>query len=119
MVLQAQLKAAAGKPTNQRVSSLIPAVLQPQQQQQSQQQQQAQQQQQQAQQSDMEGEDVHMLGSTPTGSSAMDRLAALTANNASSDKVSAVPAAHPCTAFLPVMLAMLMSGLLQLFSNCE
>ena len=104
LVLQAPRKDAAGTPTRQPESSPIPAVSQLLQQQQ-------------PQQSDLGGEDVHMMGTTPTGSSAMDRLAALTAKCASTQQVSvkqAVSDARPCTAFLPVKLAMFVSSLPQL-----
>ena len=115
LVLQAPRKDAAGTPTRQPESSPIPAVSQLLQQQQQAQQQLLQQQQ--PQQSDLGGEDVHMMGTTPTGSSAMDRLAALTAKCASTQQVSvkqAVSDARPCTAFLPVKLAMFVSSLPQL-----
>lgn len=88
LVLQALHKDAAGTPTRRPESSPIPAVSPLLQQQQQRPQQQLQQpQQQQPQQSDLEGEDVHMMGSTPTSSSALDLLAALTAKCASTHQV--------------------------------
>ena len=85
LMLQAQHQDAAGRPIRQRESSPIPAVLL------QQQAQQHQSQQQQPQHADLTGADVHMMGTTPTRSSAIDRLAALTAKRTSTPQVSLRP----------------------------
>ena len=85
LVLQAQHQDAPGRAIRQQESSPMPAVLL------QQQAQQQQSQQQQPQHADLTGEDVHMMGTTPTRSSAIDRLAALTAKRTSTAQVSLRP----------------------------